>query len=318
MLRWMIRCVRLALIMTGFLFSLPVPAAAQTPAYSIETVKVDLWPEYDRPNLLVMYHIVLPAGTTLPVDMAIKIPAAVGNPYNVAKKDSSGLFILDYQRIVQGDWAIIQLKAETLETQIEYYDPALVKQGSSRSFTFEWQGDYALNSFSIEVQQPIGVTQLTINPTMGSSNSGQDGLTYYFSALGKKAFGEKVKVAVQYTKSTDELSGRINVEPSTPITTQTPGRTPGLNTILVPVLAVLGLVLIGGGGYWYWRTGRPGQGGASSGSGRKRHLRSAAKRSAEEPAAASGADDATYCHQCGRRAGMDDVFCRACGTKLRN
>lgn len=317
MSKWMMRCARLAFILAGFLFALPAPALAQTPAYSIETVKVDLWPEYDRPNLLVMYHIFLPTGTVLPVDMAIKIPTAAGNPYNVAKKDSTGLFILDYQRIVQGDWAIIQLKAETLETQIEYYDPTLLKQGTSRSFTFEWQGDYAVNSFSVEVQQPVGASQMTIDPALGSSNSGQDGLTYYFSAIGKKALGEKVKVAVQYVKSTDELSGRVNVEPSTPITTQTPGRTPGLNTILVPVLAVLGVLLIGGGVYWYWRTGRPGQG-SSSGSGRKRHLRSNGKRIAEETTPASSQDEATYCHQCGRRAGPDDGFCRACGTKLRS
>ena len=28
-------------------------------------------------------------------------------------------------------------------------------------------------------------------------------------------------------------------------------------------------------------------------------------------------ESSVYCHRCGRRAALSDVFCRSCGTKLR-
>lgn len=288
-------------------------AQAQSPV-SFASLMVDLWPEYDRPGVLVIYHIALVDGTKLPVQVGVHIPAAAGEPANIAKNENGNLFIIDHTRTVSGDWALISFQAETLETQVEYYDPALVKNGTTRTFSFEWQGDAAVNEFSVDVQQPVGASAMTITPSLGSNFTGSDGLIYYLSMLGPRAAGEKFKVDLQYQKASDQLSGPAVVKPNNPINTQTPGRLPSTNEILLWTLGGVGVLLIAGGGLWFWRTGlsQPNRAFAA----RRRHAPRQRTLQAGEttPADAAGA---IYCHQCGRRAQPGDLFCRACGTKFR-
>ena len=51
----------------------PLKAQAQEPVRFSE-VEVSLWPEYDRPTVLVIYRITLSADTTLPVNLSVQIP----------------------------------------------------------------------------------------------------------------------------------------------------------------------------------------------------------------------------------------------------
>ena len=73
-------------------------------------------------------------------------------------------------------------------------------------------------------------------------------------------------------------------------------------------LGVLAVVLIAGGVFIYWRSGQP-----QAGEKKRRRRKAAAQAGGEASADESG----VYCHRCGRRAALSDVFCRSCGTKLR-
>ncbi|MBE0696538.1 MAG: zinc ribbon domain-containing protein, partial [Anaerolineaceae bacterium] len=66
-------------------------------------------------------------------------------------------------------------------------------------------------------------------------------------------------------------------------------------------------LLIAAGVFWFLRPGRSPQ----TEPQRQRHLRKAGGTQ-EEPR-----QDGAFCHQCGKRAAVGDIFCRACGTKLR-
>ena len=122
---------------------------------------MDLWPEYDRQAVLVIYRITLPPSVSLPVDLTIRIPAASGEPSAVAVKQATAtgetsLFTIPYTRQVSGEWALIQMTATNPEVQLEYYNSGLLKQEQSRQYEYRWPGDYAVNSFSIQVQHPSG------------------------------------------------------------------------------------------------------------------------------------------------------------------
>jgi hypothetical protein len=69
-------------------------------------------------------------------------------------------------------------------------------------------------------------------------------------------------------------------------------------------------LLLGGGAYWYWRSGRQ----QAPEPKRKRGARRSSSERIEEAGEVSGH---IYCHQCGKRAAQGDRFCRACGTQLR-
>ena len=74
-----------------FLFVPVLTRAQQDIPFS--SVEVDLWPEFDRPTMLVIYHITLPAQAKLPAPMSLRIPASVGTPNAVAAKQPDGALV---------------------------------------------------------------------------------------------------------------------------------------------------------------------------------------------------------------------------------
>jgi len=302
----------LLLVSLSFLFAvLPMMMARAQGEVKLSSLQVDLWPEYDKPTVLVIYHITLPASISLPVDLSLRIPAAAGEPSAVAVRQLTAegqpsLFTISYKRQVDGDWGVISLKATMPEVQLEYYDPGLVKQGEARQFEYRWPGDYAVDSLDVQVQQPVGASEMSISPASGAATTGNDGLMYYKKDVGALQAGQTFSLMVNYKKSGDELSAAsLQVQPSAPVTSITPGQN-ALMTILPWALGAFGLVLIAGGGAWYYFSGRK-----KKEDGRHPHRRrSAAQAETEE-------EGFIYCHQCGKRASPGDRFCRTCGTKLR-
>ena len=66
------------IVFVGMLFfALPATAQEETTWHGC---LLNSWPEYDKPEMLVMYDITLPANTRLPATVTIKIPAAAGEP----------------------------------------------------------------------------------------------------------------------------------------------------------------------------------------------------------------------------------------------
>jgi hypothetical protein len=270
-------------------------------------LEVDLWPEYDRPSTLVIYRITLPSNVTLPAQITLRIPASVGDPNAVAVKQANGnLISLNYTRQVNGDWALIQFTAPSPELQFEYYDPALNKQDGQRSFEYRWPGDYAIDSLAIQVQQPVEASEMKISPALGPGTEGQDGLIYYNKQIGSLKASDTFNISLNYQKSTDTLSTKNRpVEPSEPIN-ETGALRSSLMAALPWLVGVLGVVLILGGLIWYWQS--------SKGEPRKEMRRRRKTVNTRETVPAEGY---VYCHNCGKRAGPGDRFCRTCGAKLR-
>ncbi|MBP8950216.1 MAG: hypothetical protein KBG73_15340, partial [Candidatus Promineofilum sp.] len=57
-----------------FLFA-ALPVAAQTEVTQLDSLTVELWPDYDRPAMLVILTGTLPASATLPAAVTIPLPA---------------------------------------------------------------------------------------------------------------------------------------------------------------------------------------------------------------------------------------------------
>jgi len=306
---------RLALslfLVTALVVPLTV-ARAQT-SLQIEQLQIDIWPEYDKPSVLIIYKITLPAQTSMPAQVTLRIPKAVGQPNSVAMQDVDNLlYNLNYTLATEGDWVKVNFTAPSPNLQLEYYTP-LTKTGQARNFEFNWPGDYQVNNLVFRVQQPVNVTQMSIQPTQGATSTDPDGITYYTNQVGQVAEGTSITIKVNYLKPDDKLtSSLIPPHPSTPIPTGAASASNLLQGLTLPlVVVVVGVLLLGGGGIWYFsqrqtrrtspaRHQRPATGGA-------------ARR--EVVAESPSGDEAIYCHQCGKRASAGDVFCRSCGTRL--
>lgn len=273
----------------------------------LPSVEVDLWPEHDRPTVLVIYRFTLPSSASLPQELQIRIPASA-EINAVAVRQTDSLFSIPYDRQVAGDYMVISFQATLPDVQVEYYDPGLVKEASSRHFEYTWPGDYAVDSMEVQVQQPVDATDMRISPDLGSGVTAGD-LTYYKAEVGSLEAGQTFSITFDYTKPNDTLSAsEQQIEASGPISDSSASGS--LATILPWVLGILGVVLIAGGGIWYWRSGRE----PSQPKQRTRRKASAGPEAA--PPVHEGGY--IYCHQCGKRAAPGDRYCRTCGTQLRN
>ena len=295
------KCMAVLAVLAALWVSYPTQAQS---AMLLSSVSVEIWPEYDQPAVLVIYHISLSTETTLPAILNLRVPAQA-EVFAVAISDPvNGLLNADYDRTVQGSWATLLITANSPEVQVEYYD-ALVKEGTNRHVIYEWAGDYAVKAFSVTLQQPVSATGLGTNPILANSYSGQDGFAYYQSAIQPLATGESYTLTVDYQKETDTLSTTgLPVQPTQSLNANTPGRVT-MNSILPWVLAGIGgaLIVVGiVGGYYMWKSGT-----RRSSSSHKRHARSQQ----------AGETGEVYCIQCGKRAQTGDVFCRTCGMRIR-
>jgi zinc-ribbon domain len=279
---------------------------------TLPSAEVDLWPEYDHPDMLVIYHLTLPSSVSLPYEMTVRIPST-GNLNAVAARQlDNTLLNIPSTTQVEGNWLLVKFSATTLDVQVEYYDPGLQKNGANRHFVYNWPGDYAVNSLVIQVQQPVDATDMQISPSLGQSQTGSDGLTYYTAEEGAMKVGQSFTITIDYKKPNDNLSGpTVQVQSSAPLTA-TPTSRFSWTTLLPWALGVLGVLLIVGGGAWYWMTGRE-----KNDSAPRRARR---KPTASETRVVTTDSDGgfVYCHNCGKRANPGDRFCRTCGTALRS
>ena len=294
-------------------FGLVIPVAGQTNP-TVASLEVDLWPEYDRSDMLVIYKLTLSSQTSLPIDVRLRIPSYAGEPNAVAMRQADGgLVNLIYQRELDGDWAWIEFTAASPEIQLEYYDPYLEKEGANRQFVYTWVGDLEVESFLVKVQQPLGAASLHVIPDLGQMTSSSDGFKYYVLDVGSVDYGQNFTLELKYIKETDALSIEgLQVQPSAPISQDSQGKM-FVTTFLPWILGFLGIILVGGGLLWYWKSEKEVMGARPRHRRKSEHGDDQTIRGSETVASAP----VVYCHQCGKRAEPGDRFCRSCGAKLK-
>ncbi len=285
-------------IIIGAIF-LPLFIRAQNQVH-LSSLQVQLWPEYDQPSMLVIYDFKVPDGTSLPLDLPIRIPKS-GNLVAVASQGNGNTLVnAEYTGpVASGDWQTVTVKLQTAtDYHLEYYQP-IDRSGTVRQFSYLWPGDYQIDDLSVSVRMPVDTTQITTDPLL-TQTQGSDGTTYFQKDFGSLPAGQQFTLDVNYTKTTEKLSvPQPTVQPSEPLSTAL-GRVMFSNYVPY-LLGGLGVILIAGALVYFWRTTRKGKS-----SLRKRH-----------PSQSEATESEVYCHQCGTRAQKGDRFCRVCGTRLR-
>ncbi len=269
---------------------------------ALNSLQVQLWPEYDQPTMLVIYDFELPTETELPVRVTFRIPEEA-NLTAVASQQSTGLLNAQYEGpVVENGWKVFTVVVNSAATyHLEYYQP-LDKTGQVRRFTYLWDGAYAVNDFSVSILQPLDVVSLTTEPAFEEFSS-TDGTTIHRNSPIRLELAEQFLLKLTYEKSTDILIvPPQNLQSSVPVDEKTPGRI-SIQNYLPFIIGATGLILALGALVIFWKAG-----GRQAGKPRRRRL-----------ALPPDVESATsiYCPQCGTRAKMNDHFCRICGTRLR-
>ncbi len=299
------------------------PMQTQSPAVTLSELRIELWPEYDRPSMLVQIIGTLDPSVALPAEVLVRVPAASGGPLAVATRSSAGALInAPYTTTVSNDQILVTLRADTADFHVEYYDPGLAITGTARSFAFLWNTDYAVASAGIRVQAPVDSSQLTADPPLISAGPGDFGLNYYTASLGSLTAGQQVSLRLTYSKSTSTLSASTVAASSTQ-PASAPAATPGL-TLASPWLwggVGAGLVVFGVAVWALGRMRTSQEEARRQYSRRRRPVRPSMARRADPAPPPLGpsapGEPAGFCTECGQRLRAGDRFCRSCGTPAR-
>ncbi|HSG17434.1 MAG TPA: hypothetical protein VLE70_14065, partial [Anaerolineae bacterium] len=171
--RCMARLPALMLLLILCLVLIPI-AQAQSPAGALDSLEIELWPDFDQPAVLVLLtgtladDVPAPATVTLPLPEEATINAVAyvnvesGQLENVGDSDTS----------VPG---LITFTSPSPTFRLEYYLPYSL-DGERRDFTFNWSSDMSVNQVLTTVQQPAEASDFRLSPASDQSTTGRDGL----------------------------------------------------------------------------------------------------------------------------------------------
>ena len=148
------------------------------PAWKVNQMVVQVWPEYDQEAVLVIMNFDLPAEVPLPATLKFAIPSGASIA-GIGEVDSSGNFTFNYANsyppVEPGtDWDIATIQVQKYRTlQIDYYyDPGLPTGAGPRSFPVLLQLPLDATSLNLHVQQPSRATDFKIQPDMQATGAG--------------------------------------------------------------------------------------------------------------------------------------------------
>lgn len=311
---------RLLLALALSLVVLAVPGQAQeTP--TLGSLEIALWPEFDRPEVLVIYRGQLDADVPLPAPIEIYLPARAGQPTAVAYVDEAGQrFNQQYTTRVEGDWLVVSFELGAPSFQLEYYDVLPADTSGKRTYTYAYTADYPTTSLNLEFQVPPTAEGFVLDPPADAVIEGADALTYHLVQVGAVASGDTQEWTFAYVKDNSDLtaSGLVQPEvpapgPAAPATTQGGGN----STIWIVLVALVALVAFGATGYWLGhRTQQATQAALPAAQRQKR--RGSGRGDRAQPQRPSAVREPRFCHQCGAELRPDSDFCHGCGTSVRS
>jgi hypothetical protein len=291
-------------ILAVLLAVLAGPAWAQE-APVLENLEISLWPEFDRPDMLVIYRGFFETAASLPVPVDIRIPADSGTPTAVAFVDEAGdRFNQQYTTRLEDDALVISFELSTLGFQLEYYDELSIDPGGQRAYTYAYTADYPVKALSVEFQVPPTAEDYGVDPAADSVVPEADGLLYHVAGVGPVDQGETRSWVLTYSKADPDLTvaALTQSQPAEPAPVPMPVSGDSSAAVIFSI-AFVALVGVGAGAFWLGRR---------------------TQSSSEEAVPASrrrpsglGHRAALYCHKCGAQLRADSDFCHKCGAEVR-
>lgn len=283
--------------------------AGQINAPGLNSLLVELWPEYDRAEVLVIYHAELSPTTPLPAELTFRLPAHIEAMHVVAVEQNGRLFQAPSESFSlqpEGEATLLTLSVPTARFQFEYYDPEILRrQAAERRLNFQFLPPYEIKQATFQIQEPIGTTEFSSIPPAENSFIGQDGLNYSRFQATNLTPSEPISLAASYRRSTDALSAQhiagVPVQnPTTSAAVVSPATAAPVDNSLTFGYILIGtgtLLFLAAAGSWWWSRRQP---------------------VGADPDQLRQREGATFCYRCGTALRGQANFCHSCGAERRS
>lgn len=268
-----------------------IPAVAAAP---LESLQVEIWPEYDRPAALVILKGELASDVGLPAAVSLRIPASSGGPTAVAYATATKgqLFNLPHDRSDAADFITLRFTVPLRLFHVEFYD-RFATGTSERRYRYVWPGDVPVRSLNVVVQEPAGASDISVQPELNDRSTGTDGMQYRSAQLGAVKQGAPLSIEIRYTKTDPRTSADIlALNAPAPEPQATPATGQRNSSRLFLALGAAALLLAGAGLVYYFRW----------------------RRRARPRVGSTGGGG--FCAKCGNAVAAGDRFCSKCGAAL--
>jgi hypothetical protein len=312
MQRMLLTLVLTLSVLVGSVYAQDVPM--------LSDLEISLWPEFDRPEVLIIYRGSFAGDTPLPMPVEIRIPARVGQPTAVAYVGEGGQrFNQEHATRVEGDWLVVSFELPTLGFQLEYYDTLPVDSAGQRTYEYAYTADYAVTALSVEFQVPPTAEDFVLEPPADSVIQQSDGLTYHLIQAETVEQDDTVNWMFTYRKPDSDLTVSAFVQPETPVPVAAPAAEVTDNsTVWIFLVAFVALIAVGAAAFWLGGRTQPISQPTPPLSQRQRRRGSGrGLPSGRQSAAVPPGREAFFCHQCGAELRPDSEFCHKCGTAVR-
>jgi hypothetical protein len=275
------------------------PVFAQNPASRIDSLDIEIWPDYDKASVLVLLTGALPGNTPLPAAVTLPLPEAA-QLNAVARIDSQGDSMRDDISWSFDSPNTLRFITPDLRFRVEYYFPYTVVK-NQHSFDFTWLAAATVNNLHLRVQRPLSANALQTEPATANVSTSWDGFEYHTFPARAVPAGQPFTLHVVYDMAAAQLSAARLPPPNAG--TQ-PAGLPAVSAkrfdiswalvaMVAGGLAVIGALI------WQFASRR-----------RVPDMRNPDDSRIEIQARGR------FCPNCGGPVDQDDRFCRGCGAEL--
>jgi hypothetical protein len=291
---------RKSFVLLIFFMTMPMATGfAQNSVSVIETLNIEIWPDYDKASVLVLLTGSLPGGTRFPASVTLPLPPAA-QLNAVARIDSKDGNMKDDIFSSTDPPGTLTFITPDLQFRVEYYLPYTINK-NQRSFDYAWLAAVTVNNFQLRVQRPTSAIILTTEPATANVVRSGDGFDYHTFPARTVPAGQPFSLHVDYKMTTTQLSATSLPAPNTSIQTPAlpalPGTGPGINWALVAVVSggfIIIVALI-----WQIARRRPWL-----------NMRKPIDSRVEKQSRTE------FCRNCGEPIDESDRFCSGCGLEL--
>lgn len=287
------------ILLLFFILMGTAPVFAQNPASLIDSLDIEIWPDYDKASVLVLLTGALPGNTPLPAAVTLPLPEAA-QLNAVARIDSQDGSMKDDISWSFDSPDTLRFITPDLRFRVEYYFPYTVDK-NKHSFDFTWLAAATVNNLHLRVQRPLSAGALQTEPAAANVATSFDGFEYHTFPAQAVSAGQPFSLHVVYDMAAAQLSA-ARLPPSNAGTQ--PAGLPAASAKRFDIswaLAVMvagGLIIIGAL-IWQFAARR-----------RVPEMRNPDDLRIEIQARGR------FCPNCGGPVDQDDRFCRGCGAEL--